>query len=53
VRYGHRLTKLGLLCNISYRTGRRLRWDDRQERFLDDADANRLLTREFREPYSL
>ena len=29
VRYGHRVTKPGLLSNIAYRTGRRLPWDER------------------------
>ena len=53
VRYGHRLTKLGLLSNIAYRTGRRLTWDDTRERFADDGDANRYLSRRFRKPYSL
>jgi hypothetical protein len=53
LRYGHRLTKLGLLANISYRTGRRIRWDDERERIVDDAEASRLLRREFRKPYTL
>jgi predicted dehydrogenase len=53
VRYGHRLTKLGLLTNIAYRTGRRLHWDDRRERFVDDKEANRYLKRDFRKPYRL
>ena len=53
LRYGHRLTKLGLLSNIAYRTGRRLAWDDARERFVGDADANRYLMRKFRKPYSL
>jgi predicted dehydrogenase len=53
VRYGHRLTKLGLLSNIAYRTGRRLRWDDQRERFVDDDEANRFLSRKFRKPYKL
>ena len=53
VRYGHRLTKLGLLSNIAYRTGRRLAWDDSRERFVDDAEANRFLSRKFRKPYTL
>lgn len=53
VRYGHRLTKLGLLSNIAYRTGRRLQWDDTRERFVDAGDANRLLARKFRKPYAL
>lgn len=51
VRYGHRLTKLGLLSNIAFRTGRRIHWDDQRERILDDGDANRLLKRKFRKPY--
>lgn len=53
VRYGHRLTKLGLLSNIAYRTGRRLAWDDTRERFVGDNDANKYLSRKFRKPYSL
>jgi len=51
VRYGHRLTKLGLLSNIAFRTGRRIYWDDARERILDDGDASRLLSRKFRKPY--
>lgn len=53
VRYGHRLTKLGLLTNIAYRTGRRIHWDDTRERIVDDGDANRYLSRRFRKPYKL
>ncbi len=53
VRYGHRLTKLGLLSNIAYRTGRRLAWDDQRERFVGDSDANKYLSRRFRKPYTL
>jgi predicted dehydrogenase len=53
VRSGHRLTKLGLLTNIAYRTGRRIRWDDQRERILHDDDANRYLKRRFRKPYKL
>jgi predicted dehydrogenase len=53
VRYGHRLTKLGLISNIAYRTGRRLQWDDARERFVDDGDANKFLSRKFRKPYAL
>ena len=53
VRYGHRLTKLGLLTNIAYRTGRTLRWDDERERVVDDREANRYLKRKFRKPYTL
>ena len=51
VRYGHRLTKLGLLSNIAYRTGRRIYWDDERDRIVGDDDASRLLSRKFRKPY--
>ena len=53
VRYGHRVTKLGLLSNIAYRTGRRLEWDDSRERFVGDSDADKHLSRKFRKPYAL
>ena len=55
VRYGHRVTKPGLLSNIAYRTGHRLQWDDAKERFVGDGagDANKYLSRKFRKPYTL
>jgi predicted dehydrogenase len=53
VRYGLRLTKPGLLANVSYRTGRRLQWNDEAERFIDADDANRYLSRRFRNEYKL
>ena len=53
LRYGHQLTKYGLLANISYRTGRRLTWDDEHERVVGDSVANRLLTRKYRKPWKL
>ncbi len=53
VRYGHRVTKPGLLANIAFRTGRRLYWDDARERFRDDGEANRYLKRKYRRPYRL
>ena len=53
VRYGHRVTKLGLLANIAYRTGRRIQWDDEGERVVGDAQASQLLSRPFRKPYTL
>ena len=48
VRYGHRVTKPGLLSNIAFRTGRRLQWDDTKERIVGDSDATRYLRRSFR-----
>ncbi len=52
-RYGHKVTKHGLLANIAYRTGHRLQWDDRQERFVGDGMAKQYLTRNFRKPWKL
>jgi predicted dehydrogenase len=53
IDYGHRLTKAGLLGNIAYRVGRKIRWDDAREQVVDDAEANRLVTRKYRKPYRL
>ncbi len=52
-RYGHKLTKHGLLANIAFRTGRRLAWDDAAERIAGDDNANHYLTRNFRKPWKL
>jgi hypothetical protein len=38
------------LANISYRLGRKLRFDPKQWEFTD-ADANLMLTRAYRAPY--
>jgi predicted dehydrogenase len=53
VRYGHRVTKAGLLANIAFRTGRRIHWNDEQERIVGDRDASRYLRRSFRKDYKL
>ncbi len=44
-------TALCHLGNISYRTGRDLKFDPAAMQFPGDAEANRLLTREYRAPY--
>jgi predicted dehydrogenase len=51
VRYGHRVTKLGLLANIAFRTGRRIYWDDERERIVGDGEASKFLSRKYRKPY--
>jgi hypothetical protein len=53
VRYGHHVTKAGLLANIAFRTGRRLHWDDARERFRGDKGADKYLQRKYRRPYKL
>jgi hypothetical protein len=44
-------TALCHLGNISYRLGRDLRFDQARMQFTGDAEANKLLTREYRKPY--
>src|SRR5262249_43142436 len=50
---GHRSTCATLLARIAFRLGRRVRWDAEQERVVDDEQANRLLTYEYRPPWRL
>lgn len=45
---GHRSATICHLANIGYRLGRPLKWDPVAERFGDDEEANRQLTREAR-----
>ena len=51
IEEGHLSSSLAHLANIAYRTGRTLRFDPKAERFQDDDEANRLLTRPYRAPY--
>src|SRR5206468_2311123 len=44
-------TALCHLGNISYRVGRDLRFDPARMQFAGDAEANKLLTREYRKPF--
>ncbi len=48
---GHLSSTLPHLANISYRIGRALTFDGRTEKFVGDAEADRLLTREYRAPF--
>jgi predicted dehydrogenase len=48
---GHLSSSLPHLANISYRVGRALRFDGKTETIVGDAEANKLLTREYRKPY--
>jgi len=60
VEVGQRSTSLGHLANIARwvsgltgETGRPLRWDAAAERFTNSDDANRFLSRPYREGYTL
>ena len=39
------------LANISYRLGRTIHWDAKGLACIDDAEANKMLTRAYRTPY--
>ena len=41
------------LSDIAMRLSRRLKWDPKTERFIDDDQANRMLTRSMRSPWHL
>ena len=48
----HQSCALCLLANIAYRVGRQLDFDPKTEQFRD-GDANTLLSRAYRKPYSI
>ena len=48
---GHMSAALGHLGIISYRTGRKLVFDSQNEKFVDDPEADRFLSRSYRPPY--
>jgi len=51
--YGHRVTTVGNLGNISLWTGEKLTWDPVAERIVNHPEANRFLTKEYRKPWTL
>jgi predicted dehydrogenase len=48
---GHRSSTLPNLANISYRLGRELRFDGPAEKFINDNEADKMLTRDYRKPF--
>jgi predicted dehydrogenase len=53
VEEGHYSAALCHMANISMRVGRRLRFDTKQERFIDDTGANKFLTKKYRKGFEL
>jgi predicted dehydrogenase len=51
IEIGHRSTNLSLLGMLSLKLGRSVRWDGEKEVILDDPEANKLLRREYRDPW--
>lgn len=50
---GHLSTVPCHLANISYRVGRKIHWDAKGEEIVGDAEATKLLTREYRPPWQV
>jgi predicted dehydrogenase len=48
---GHLSASIGHLGVISYRTGRKLVFNPAAEKFVNDKEADKFLTREYRKPY--
>ena len=51
--YGHRLTTVGNLGNISLWSGEKLKWDAASERIVNHSEANQYLTKEYRAPWKI
>ena len=49
---GHLSTTLAQLATISYRLGRKLVFNPETETITGDAEANQMLTRKYRKPYT-
>jgi len=49
----HRSNSICQLADIAIRLRRKLRWDPEKEQFVNDAEANRMLSRAMREPWHL
>jgi predicted dehydrogenase len=53
VEVGHNSAIPGHLCLISMLTGRKIRWDAKQEKIVGDPEAGKLMTREYRGPWKM
>ena len=51
IEIGHRATNMSLLGMLSLKLGRSLAWDDKKGVVLNDPEANKLLSREYRDPW--
>jgi len=51
--YAREMTLPMHLAIISWRLGRKLSWNPEKEKFIDDKEANHLLTRTYRKSWDL
>ena len=49
----HRVHVMVHAANLSLRLGRKLRWDTKNENFIDDEEASRMITRPMRDPWNI
>jgi predicted dehydrogenase len=50
---GHRASVIGNVADIALRLNRKVRWDPARDQFLGDDQANRLLSRAMRQPWTM
>jgi hypothetical protein len=53
VETGHMSTVLPLIANVAHKVGRELKLDGKEESFIKDKEANKLLTRDYRKGYTV
>jgi predicted dehydrogenase len=53
VEVGHHSAIPGHLCLIAMHTGRKIRWEVKEEKIIGDHEASKLLTREYRGPWKI
>ncbi len=53
VEAGHHGSNPGHLMNIAWHVGRKIRWDAKKEQVIDDPEANVLVTKQYRAPWTL
>jgi predicted dehydrogenase len=50
---GHHVSTVAHLGNIAYRTGRKINWDGKNQKIIDDPGADLLVGTKYRNPWSL
>jgi hypothetical protein len=53
IEEAHRSATICHIGNLAMKLQRKLRWNPETEEFVDDAEANRMLARPMRSPYTL
>lgn len=53
VEVGHRSNSICMITHVAMKLGRKLKWNPRAERFIDDEEANRWLDYPHREPWTV